>query len=105
MPENRKELIGKFVRIEFTDHFRFEKVSKRKLLVNLNKYAQNSAVGDVLDITDDFIVLRNSWSDAHESIAGIAIFIPSIIRVTVLRESPYRSSNPRKTKETNGHMR
>lgn len=81
------DIVGSYVRIEFRDHFRFDKISKKKLLLNIKQYSSHSAVGDVLAVKDDFILLRNSWGENHEFIGGIAIFKPSVTRITILQRS------------------
>ena len=79
-------LIGSFVRIEFVDHFRYDKITEKKLLENIKEYSQNIALGDVVEITEEFVILKNCWSAGHEYSSGIAIFRPSIKRITLLKD-------------------
>ena len=69
------------------DHFGLERISKRKLLTNLKEYSTNSSVGKVMDVTNEFVILQNSRSAFHDSIAGMATLKSAIRSIRILRNA------------------
>ena len=63
------DLVDSSVRVEFMDHFRFDRISKTRLLKSLKNYSTNGTVSEVMDVTSEFVILQNFRSALNGNFA------------------------------------